>query len=131
MATSGQAGGGFLPKSPQPKRRRLREPDRVRDLIASVVKRSGLGADTKLDTLRRCWREAVGRKNAAQTQLVGLKAGVLRVDVSTSVLTHELEVYYKADLIRRLREQSKLPIQDIRFRVVGSFGPTQTGDSGL
>lgn len=93
------------------------------DLVAAVLKTAGIGANRdKLDALQAAWAEAVGRTTAEQTRVQGLKAGVLTVLVPTAPLAHELMVYYKADLIRRLRERTRAPITDLRCKVTG--GPT-------
>lgn len=118
MATYGSRQGRFHPNSPQTPARP--KTDRVGDLIAGVVKASGLGKSSPLERLQGIWREAVGRKNAGETRLLSLRKGLLTVEVTSSALAYELGVYYKHDLLARLREEGKVPIQDLKCVVGGT-----------
>lgn len=118
MGSYGRSKDRFRPNSPQ-RRRGRKEPSRIGDLIAGVVRKNGLGNQSTLDRLRSVWQEAVGRKNAAETRIMGLQRGVLTVEVASAALAQELGVYYKRELLKRLREQAGVPIEDLRCRVSG------------
>ena len=125
MAGYGSQNGRFHPNSPQTPR--AQSEARVGDLIAGVVKASGLGKASALDRLQGVWREAVGRKNAAETRLLSLRKGLLTVEVSSSALAYELGVYYKHDLLSRLRQVAKVPVQDLKCVVGGAFRGSSNG----
>lgn len=91
----------------------------VGDLVTKVVEAAGLGKSTLQAAVAQGWRDAVGREIAAQTEIQGLRGGVLTVLVGSAALAHELMVYYRRDLLTRLRERTKLPITDLRCKVTG------------
>jgi hypothetical protein len=93
--------------------------DSVGDLIGKVVRANGLDRTDPLDGLRKAWREAVGRQAASSTRLKSFRGGTLTVEVDSAVLAQELGVYHKRELLGRLRSEARVPLQDIRFRVVG------------
>lgn len=133
-ATTGRglskAGRGIYPQSPQgsrasernrpggPRRARV-EATRAGDLIRQVKKDHGLDAQGKLDALQNVWRTLVGSATAGKTRIVGLKGGVLTVEVANSALSQELSVYLKRDLLAQLRTESGIKITDLRCRVGG------------
>lgn len=92
----------------------------VGDLVAQVVQSAGLGQDSKKAALAAAWREAVGREIAGQTEVQGLRGGVLTVLVGSAALAHDLMVYYRRDLLARLREQCRTPITELRCKVTGT-----------
>jgi predicted nucleic acid-binding Zn ribbon protein len=91
----------------------------VGDLVTKVVEAAGLGRSSQRAAVAQGWRDAVGREIAAQTEIQGLRGGVLTVLVGSAALAHELMVYYRRDLLTRLRERTKLPITDLRCKVTG------------
>lgn len=95
--------------------------DSVGDLIGKVVSRNGLDKRSPLEPLRKAWREAVGREAAESTRLKSFKGGTLTVEVDSAALAQELGVYHKRELLARLRAEARVPLQDIRFRVVGAL----------
>lgn len=92
------------------------------DLVSQVVQSAGLGQSTQKTVLAGAWRDAVGREIASQTEIQGLRGGVLTVLVCSAALAHELMVYYRRDLLTRLRERTRLPITDLRCKVTGQVG---------
>ncbi|MCW8141857.1 MAG: DUF721 domain-containing protein [Planctomycetota bacterium] len=100
------------------------------DLVAKVVEAAGLDRGTQRSALVKAWREAVGREIAAQTEVQGLRGGVLTVLVGSAALSHELMVYYRRDLLTRLREQTSIPITDLRCKVTGAEVPEEDRRGG-
>ncbi len=92
----------------------------IGDLIGKIVSTNGLGKRNPLEPLQKAWREAVGRQAAESTRLASFRGGTLTVDVDSAALAQELGVYHKRELVIRLRNETKVPIQDLRFRVVGT-----------
>lgn len=95
----------------------------VGDLVSKVVEAAGIGRTTQKTVLAKAWAEAVGREIAAQTEIQGLRGGVLTVLVGSAALAHDLMVYYRRDLLSRLRDQTKISITDLRCKVTGSEAP--------
>jgi predicted nucleic acid-binding Zn ribbon protein len=91
----------------------------VGELIGRVAEQAGIGRSPQLQRLEEAWREAVGRATASQTRIQGLRAGVLTIEVTSSALAQELMVYYRRDLLARLREQAGAALVELRFRVTG------------
>ena len=116
---------GISPSSPHGKR--WGRMDSIGDLIGKVVQNSGLGKRNSLETLQKAWREAVGREAAQSTRLKSFRGGTLTVEVDSAALAQELGVYHKRELLERLRAEARVPLQDIRFRVVG--GGCEGGDN--
>lgn len=94
----------------------------MRDLVELAVKQSGVGQAGRVAALRKAWEEAVGRETALTSRVEGLRAGVVLVETDSAALAQELGVYHKAQLLKRLREQTKLPLTDLRCRVAGRSG---------
>ncbi len=95
----------------------------VGDLVSKVVEAAGIGRTTQKTLVAKAWHDAVGREIAAQTEIQGLRGGVLTVLVGSAALAHDLMVYYRRDLLNRLRDQTKIPITDLRCKVTGSEAP--------
>ena len=91
-------------------------------LLGAVVKDLGLarGGIDRLERLRPAWEEALGRRQAEQTTLVGLQKGVLRVEVQSAALAQEIEVYYQAAILKHLREAAGVTLTRVRCRVQGA-----------
>lgn len=101
----------------------------VGDLVAKVIESAGLGKTTQKSILSKAWREAVGRDIAAQTEIQGLRGGVLTVQVGSAALAHELMVYYRRELLARLREQTRIPLTDLRCKVTGAVEGKQGNEA--
>jgi hypothetical protein len=98
-------------------------------LISRVAEQVGIGRSPQLQALDKAWREAVGRATAAQTRIQGLRAGVLTIEVTSSALAQELMVYYRRELLARLRAQAGAALVDLRFRVTGQRVTRGEGDA--
>lgn len=101
----------------------------VGDLVAKVIESAGLGKTTQKSVLSKAWRDAVGRDIAAQTEIQGLRGGVLTVQVGSAALAHELMVYYRRELLARLREQTRIPLTDLRCKVTGAVEGKQGNEA--
>src|SRR5688572_33038383 len=58
----------------------------VGDLVARVVESAGLGRTSQQTLIAEAWRGAVGREIAAQTEIQGLRGGMLTVLVGSAAL---------------------------------------------
>lgn len=127
MSAYGRDRGASRRPSPHRPSGRFKQATAVRDLIEQVVKQAGVGETGKLARLRQAWAEAVGRATAAQSRVLGHKGGVLLVEADTAALAHELTVYHKHLLLKRLRETTKIGLSDLRCRIAGRVEPSGGG----
>lgn len=66
----------------------------------------------------QAWSEAVGERQAAQTELMGIKKRVLFVKVKSAPLMQELSTFKKKILLQKLttvKTSAKNKITDIKF----------------
>ncbi|MDC3379132.1 DUF721 domain-containing protein [Planctomycetota bacterium] len=126
----GQYKRRFPMRPPEDPARRGRDNAKVGDLVSQVLKAAGIGDSSQLTALRQAWLEAVGKQSAAQTRIVSLRNGLLTVEVASAALAQELSVYYKRQLLERLREAVRAPLTDLRCRVSGKSFSGDNGASG-
>jgi len=97
------------------------KPKAMRDVLAAYLETSGLARLLSHPELYVALREAVGDEAAADTRVAGFRAGVLEVEVNSSVLLHQLAGFQKQQIIHALQERKTgLFVEDIRFKL-GSF----------
>jgi len=108
-------------KPPRPRRKRG-DLEPVGSLLGAVIKDLGLNTrgKSRVEQLRPAWEEALGRQLAEQTKLLGLRKGVLNVEVQSAALGQEIEVYYQAAILKHFRSAVQIPVTRIRCRVQGS-----------
>ncbi len=101
---------------------RIHKPDPDPELIKEVLSRlftaRGWGRRQGRLHLERAWCDAVGADYETNTRVLGLKRGILEIEVASAVLVQELSHYHKRRLLEALR--AKLPgelIRELRFRV--------------
>ncbi len=96
-------------------------PESIKEVLARLFTARGWGRRSARLHLERAWSEAVGVEYATKSRVLGLKRGILEVEVASGVLVQELAHYHKRRILQTLSE--KLPgekIKDLRLRV-GSF----------
>ena len=87
--------------SPPPRDPNAGKPQLVRDLLAGLLNRKGLGAKLEAASVLTEWESLVGPQIAAVTEPQRVSEGVLFVAVANSPWLMELNLM-KADLLRRL-----------------------------
>jgi predicted nucleic acid-binding Zn ribbon protein len=101
-------------------------PERLGEILGRLFTSRGWGRRQGRLHLERAWEEVAGPAFAAQTQVGGLKRGVLEVLVGNAVLLQELSHFHKRRLLEQLRRRlPDTPITDLRFRagVIGLDTP--------
>jgi predicted nucleic acid-binding Zn ribbon protein len=96
-------------------------PEPIKEVLARLFTSRGWGRRSARLHLERAWTEAVGAEYETHTRVLGLKRGILDVEVDSAILVQELTHYHKRRLVTVLR--ARLPgqtIKDVRFRV-GNF----------
>jgi len=99
------------------RQKRYIEPTALRDLVPVVLR--GLRPQRlALEEMGRAWAAVAGEATASRTRIVGLKAGVLTLEVASSALKHDLLTFRRNQLLIELRKM--LPgagIREIKCRV--------------
>jgi hypothetical protein len=93
-------------------------PEPIKEILARLFTARGWGRRQARLHLERVWSGAVGREYEPHTRVLGLKRGILEIEVDSAVLVQELMHYHKRRLLEALRAQ--LPgqsIKELRFKV--------------
>jgi len=96
-------------------------PKPVGQVLGDLLKASGLMDSLAGSVLRSAWLRTTGGEVSKHTRVVGVRNGVLTVEVDSEPWLHELSAFYKESILSDL--QRLLPreqINDIKFRA-GSF----------
>ncbi len=101
-------------------------PHRIKDIVRQCLKMWGIShtAAARQDRLAAIWQEIVDQETAVHTRVLGLRRGVLQVEVDSAARLQELTCFKKEQLLADLKEA--LPerhIRDIRFAHASSRGP--------
>jgi predicted nucleic acid-binding Zn ribbon protein len=92
-------------------------PEPLREVLARLFAARGWGRRQARLHLEQAWNDAVGPKHSPSTRVLGLRRGILEVEVNSAILLQELAQFHKRKLLARLRE--RLPnhtLSDVRFR---------------
>ncbi len=98
----------------------VRRPEarRLDDVVQSFLRKTGLHRRAQQGQIEQRWREAAGAGIAAHTRVVAFRSTVLRVEVDSSALLHELVSFHRAAILSRLRSgDSPLLVRDVRFEL--------------
>ena len=94
-----------------------RGPENIADVLGRLFTSRGWGRKTERMRLEAAWAEASGAALAKDTRVLGMKRGVLEIDVKNAVLMSELAQYHKRGLLAKLRELlPSTTLTDIKFR---------------
>ena len=94
-----------------------RGPENIADILGKLFTSRGWGRKNERVRLESAWADAAGPELLKNTRVLGLKRGVLEVDVRNAVLMSELAQFHKRGLLAKLR--TALPgvtLTDIKFR---------------
>ena len=97
------------------------EPEPIREVLSRLFTARGWGRRQGRLQLERAWTDAAGPELDNTTRVLGIKRGVLEVEVASAVLVQELTHYHKRRLLNALT--AKVPgqaIKDLKFKV-GKF----------
>lgn len=92
-------------------------PEPLGEILARLIAARGWGRRQARLHLERAWVAAVGSEQEPHTRVLGLRRGVLEVEVNSPVLLQELASYHKRTLLAKLRQC--LPnhmLTDVRFK---------------
>jgi predicted nucleic acid-binding Zn ribbon protein len=92
-------------------------PEPLGEIIARLITARGWGRRQARLHLERAWAAAVGSEHDENTRVLGLRRGVLEVEVNSPILLQELASFHKRKLLAKLRQS--LPnhtLNDVRFK---------------
>ncbi len=91
-------------------------PENLSDVLGRLFTARGWGRLSERTRLEAAWAE-VTAEWPGQTRVLGLRRGVLEVEVRTGVLVQELAQYHKRKLLAGLRKKlTGQPLTDLKFR---------------
>jgi len=94
-----------------------RQPKPVKDIIAKLVMRRGLGRVLASAQLEEIWHQIVGRDVAAHSRPGQIRGGILEVIVTHSVLKQEMR-YTEQQTLAQLRQHApQLAVRGLRYRI--------------
>lgn len=92
-------------------------PENIADILGKLFTARGWGRKNERMRLESAWAEAVGESLMKDTRLMGLKRGVMEVEVRNAVLLSELTQFHKRGLLAKLRKTLVgVTLTDIKFR---------------
>jgi predicted nucleic acid-binding Zn ribbon protein len=91
-------------------------PENLSDVLGRLFTARGWGRLSERTRLGAAWAE-VTAEWPGQTRVLGLRRGVLEVEVRTGVLVQELVQFHKRKLLAGLRKKlTGQPLTDLKFR---------------
>ena len=100
------------------RREQGRGPRALGDLLGELFAARGFNQVRAATELEAAWEQVIGELGAKQTQVSGLRHGVVTVTVAHPTLLQDLAAFRKLELLEALR--AKMPgvkLQDLRFRI--------------
>ncbi len=79
-------------------------PRKIGELIAEMLKSSGVTRRDELRELSEAWCRAAGPEAAARSRVVSLRNGTLTVVVESPALRQELETFRRDEVLRKMRK---------------------------
>jgi hypothetical protein len=92
-------------------------PELLKEVLGRLFLARGWGRRQERLHIEVAWEEAVGPQWRDNTRVLGLKRGVLEVEVDNAVLLQELAHFHKRRLLEQLRSRlAGTPVNDLRLR---------------
>jgi hypothetical protein len=94
-----------------------RGPEKLSDVLGRLFASRGWGRKNDRMRIESAWAEVAGDEWRKSTRVLGLKRGVLEIEVKNAVLMSELAQYHKRGLLASLRKAlAGVAVTDIKFR---------------
>ena len=102
----------------QPRRQDAEKgPESLKEILSRLFTVRGWGRRQARLHVEKAWETAAGPDVARHTRLVGVKRGVMEVEVDNAVLIQELAHFQKRKLLEKLRGLlAGTTLNDLRFR---------------
>ncbi len=92
-------------------------PENIADILGRLFTSRGWGRKNDRLVLEAAWAAAVGPEVVAQTRVLGMRRGVLEVEVRSGPLLQELAQFHKRALLGKLRPAlPAVTLTDLKFR---------------
>jgi len=92
-------------------------PENIADILGRLFMSRGWGRKNDRMRLESAWADVAGPELMKSTRVLGLKRGVLEVDVRNAVMLSELTQFHKRGLLAKLRKVLVgVTLTDIKFR---------------
>ena len=92
-------------------------PENLADILGRLFTSRGWGRKNDRLRLESAWATAAGEELLKDTQVLGIKRGVLEVAVRNAVLMSELTQFHKRSLLTKLRAAMPgVTLTDLKFR---------------
>lgn len=92
-------------------------PESIADILGRLFTSRGWGRKNDRLQLESAWVAAAGPEIAARTRVLGIRRGVLEVEVKAGPLLQELAQFHKRALLGKLRPALPgLTLTDLKFR---------------
>jgi predicted nucleic acid-binding Zn ribbon protein len=92
-------------------------PELLKEILGRLFAARGWGRRQERLHIEKAWAEAVGPEWEMHTRVLGLRRGVLEVEVDNGVLLQELAHFHKRRLLEQLRSRlAATPVNDLRLR---------------
>ena len=102
-------------------RRKVRgsgEPERLGDVLASVMRKRAYSKPLELAGARDAWAAAAGARLAGRSRVAQFRDGILTIEVASAAQRYELEAFQGAELLGRLQSDPSLPtVRRLVFKV--------------
>ncbi|MCI0380286.1 MAG: DUF721 domain-containing protein [Gemmataceae bacterium] len=93
------------------------KPESLKEILAQLFAARGWGRRSARLHLEKAWEQAVGAKHAEDTRVLGIRRGVLEIEVRSPVLLQEMAHFQKRQLLEKLRVAlSGTTLTDLRFK---------------
>lgn len=94
-----------------------RGPEKISDVLGRLFTTRGWGRKNDRLRLEMAWIQVAGEALKRDTRVLGLKRGVLEIEVSNAVLMSELAQFHKRGLLTKLRKLlTGVSLTDLKFR---------------
>ena len=94
-----------------------RGPEKISDVLGRLFTSRGWGRKSDRLRLEAAWADVAGEELLKSTRVLGMKRGVLEIDVKNAVLMSELTQFHKRGLLTKLRKSLPgVTLTDIKFR---------------
>jgi hypothetical protein len=92
-------------------------PELLKEVLSRLFTARGWGRRQERLHLEKAWAEAVGPEWEPHTRVLGLRRGILEVEVDNAVLLQELAHFHKRRLLEQLRGRlAGAALNDLRLR---------------
>jgi len=94
------------------------EPEKLGDVLASLMRRRGYARPLELAAIREAWLRAAGERLGSRSRVAQFRDGILTIEVASAAQRYELEAFLRAELLGRLQADPAIrTVRRLVFRV--------------